>query len=177
MWTFERCVTADAAILAVQAPYPDPIGGFSWWSADDYLTIQEGSALAAKLLARAIEGAISHFDLKPTKTIAMGFSQGAAVIAVAFLDGIARFDGVALLAGFVPNRHHTKILGSPKVFMAHGVEDQTVRIDRARSGAEQLRTLGLEVTWVEDSVGHKVGIAGTRGLTAWARDLLTPNNP
>jgi phospholipase/carboxylesterase len=53
------------------------------------------------------------------------------------------------------------------VFIAHGTQDEVIAIERARKGAEYLRQLGLEVTFVEDSVGHKVGIQGTRELKRW----------
>jgi len=41
-------------------------------------------------------------------------------------------------------------------FVAHGVKDETVTIDRARHSVALLEQAGARVTYCEDEVGHKV---------------------
>ena len=173
IWTFERCVPAEAAVVSLQAFLSDRLGGFSWW---DMESVEDRSAAigrAAQRVAFAIERIIELLDLAPTKVFAVGFSQGAVLLSTAVLAGEVRFDGLALLAGFVPKpQGGATVLGVPEVFIAHGAQDEVVRVERARSGVEYLRGLGLPVTYVEDDVGHKVGIQGTREFKRWMTERL-----
>ena len=66
----------------------------------------------------------------------------------------------------------THVLGSPKVFVAHGTKDDVITVDRARQSVKLLRELGLDVTYIEDEVAHKVGILGTRALKTWLYGAL-----
>src|SRR5262245_26898267 len=56
MWTFRRCLPEGVHIFALQAPIPDPIGGYSWWDIAD----KAGNAAALKSaearLKKFIEG-------------------------------------------------------------------------------------------------------------------------
>ncbi len=56
--------------------------------------------------------------------------------------------------------------------MAHGTRDEVISIERARRGAKLLENLGLPVTQVEDDVGHKIGVQGTRALRNWLHELI-----
>jgi phospholipase/carboxylesterase len=181
IWMFERQVPPTAAVLSLQAPLPEPapLGGFSWWRLD----ADEEERIAAvrhavERLADAIERFLELHELRPTRRIALGFSQGAALISAALLSQRLRVDGAALLAGFVvePPAPATVpasfVHGKPRVFVAHGTKDEVISIERARRGAKLLASLGLPVTHVEDEVGHKVGIQGTRALKKWLDETL-----
>jgi phospholipase/carboxylesterase len=123
---------------------------------------------AADKVSFAIERVTELFDLSPQKIYGIGFSQGSALLSTAVLTGALRLDGLGVLAGFVPEpEHEVRLLGLPDIFLAHGVQDDVVGIERARSSVAYLRSLGLSVTYVEDDVGHKVGIQGTRALKEW----------
>lgn len=168
IWTFERCMPFDATVVSLQAFLPDPLGGYSWW---DMTSIEDSEALlgrAAERVGFSIERFVELFEISPRKLFAVGFSQGAALLANAMLTNTVCLDGLALLAGFVPIPSAGGVPSKrPDVFIAHGTQDEVVAIDRARKGAEYLRGLGLKVAFVEDSVGHKVGVQGTRELKRW----------
>lgn len=176
IWMFERQVPPGAAVLALQAPLPEPapLGGFSWWRMDmDEDQRAEAMRHAVERMTAAIDRFVESHRLEPTNRVALGFSQGAALISAALLSRQLRVAGAALLAGFVveppgPPAVH----GTPRVFMAHGTRDEVISIERSRRGARLLEGLGLPVTHVEDDVGHKIGIQGTRALKAWLHDLL-----
>lgn len=181
IWMFERQVPPTAAVLSLQAPLaePAPLGGFSWWRLD--ADEEERIAAVHHAVARltdAIERFLELHELRPTRRIALGFSQGAALISAAILSQRLRVDGAALLAGFVveppepPTVQASFVHGKPKVFVAHGTKDEVISIERARRGAKLLESLGLAVTHVEDEVGHKVGIQGNRALKKWLDETL-----
>jgi phospholipase/carboxylesterase len=176
IWMFERQVPPGAAVLSLQAPLPEPppLGGFSWWRLDaDEDERAEAVRHSIERMTNAIERFLESHRLEPASRVALGFSQGAALISAALLSQRLRVDGAALLAGFVveppgPPAVH----GAPKVFMAHGTRDEVISIERARRGAKLLENLGLPVTQVEDDVGHKIGVQGTRALRNWLHELI-----
>lgn len=170
IWTFERSIPPHVAVVSLQGFTPDRLGGFSWWDMDIESSQDRTLAIerAMARLASGIERVVELFELAPSKVYAIGFSQGAALLSRALLNGAVRLDGLAVLAGFIPQPEHgANLLSTPEVFVAHGREDEVVPIDRARAGVSYLQQLGLSVTCVEDDVAHKVGIQGTRELKSW----------
>ena len=129
--------------------------------------------LAAGRLTRAIENFVRLYSLRPERVIGMGFSQGSVLLSAVALRGFVEFDGIAVLAGFVfqPETPLT-IAKVPSVFIAHGTEDQTIPVSQARDGVETLRGLGVPVQYIEEEVGHKIGIQGTRALKAWIGSVM-----
>lgn len=174
MWPFRRSAPPQCNVMAVQAPYPDPIGGFSWWllqpGKERYY---EEAGHAAAALRSWLERAIAYHQLTPTRTVAFGFSQGAGTLSVLLQEHPQLFDGVALLAGFVIQRApESHPLPAIRILIAHGSNDETVPISVAHQGAEYLRARGASVELVEDPVGHKVGSSGMRRLREWTGSLL-----
>ncbi|WKZ56651.1 MAG: hypothetical protein QY326_07945 [Bdellovibrionota bacterium] len=171
MWTFRRVIPEHAHIIAVEAPIPDPLGGFSWWLADDpeWRNVATDSL---NMLVHFIEEAEALYGIRPRYRVALGFSQGGGLLSLLLEKGDPPLSALGLLASFVIEGH--KYSGPhPPVFIAHGTQDEAVRIERARAGAAFLRSQGFAVTMVEDAVGHKVGSSAMRLLKGWLAD---PNN-
>jgi phospholipase/carboxylesterase len=172
MWTFERVVPPTWHIVAFQAFEPDPIGGWSWWQMTENGGRRPLIHQAARRLAQAIRSFCEICKLAPSKRIAIGFSQGGVLISTGTLEGILDFEAIGVLAGFIVLPHEpTPLTVHPKVFIAHGSQDDIIPVERARSGVEALQTLGIEVEYVEEPVKHKVGIQGTRALGSWLAAL------
>ncbi len=173
MWSFERCVPHGAGIVAFEGFLPDAIGGFSWWDMTAEGPKRGAIAAAASRVSFALERFIDLQGLAPSRIVALGFSQGGVLLSSAVLAGELEVAGLGVLAGLVPKADGgPRVRGCPKVFMAHGTKDEVIPIERARHGAETLRALSLDVCLVEDDVGHKVGIEGTRALKAWLHAVL-----
>lgn len=173
MWSFDRCIPKGVAVVSFQAHLPDPIGGFSWWDFEGTESKREAISAASKRVSYALERFIDLEGLAPSGTVALGFSQGAVLLASGVLLGDLALDGLGLLAGFAPRPDGPAVLrGHPKVFIAHGTKDEVISIERARHSASLFRGLGLDVTVAEDDVGHKVGIEGTRALKTWLFGVL-----
>jgi phospholipase/carboxylesterase len=165
MWAFRRCIPEHWSILAFEAPYPDPVGGFSWWLIDSVDT-RTGGLSAAALVVDGVRGALERYQLSPARIVGLGFSQGAGTLSTVIQrEGL--FDAVALLAGFVVELPERPPVAPCTVFMAHGDQDEMVSVERARRGRDYLRHLGYTVEYHEDPVGHKVGTSGMRALRVW----------
>ena len=168
MWTFRRCIPEHFNVIAVQAPFADPIGGFSWWDLQAPDSDEQRNK-SIEQLSKFVDDAPKYYGLKSSKTIALGFSQGAGMLSVVIQKSPTRFLGVGLLAGFVIKlpKSATTQGKTTDVFIAHGTNDDAVSIERGRAGADFLRQKKFEVHMVEDPVGHKVGTKGMRELKEW----------
>lgn len=182
MWTFRRTLPEHCNIIAAQAPLPDPLGGFSWWSVDagdpqGGATQQTGPTgsleeiqKSSTLLTAFMNATQEFYRLRPVSISALGFSQGAGVCSLISQYHPSLLSKLGLLAGFVIRTNSKEIaLASDKasVLMAHGTKDDRVPYQRALSDAEWLQQQGFNVEFVSDDVGHKVGSNGMRRLRDW----------
>ena len=169
MLAFRRAVPDTCHVLAVEAPYDDPVGGKSWWLIDDPQPLQACDRSLDQLL-HAIRAARSHYQVTPRTTVGIGFSQGAGLLSLAIQQPHHPFSAVALLAGFVMERAPlTQALPHPvDVLVAHGSNDTTVPFSDAERGINYLRQRGATVEMAKDDVGHKIGTSGMRALARWA---------
>ncbi len=171
MWTFERCVPPDFQILAVQAPIPDPIGGFSWWLVDAEGSLEEKAAVATDALRQGVNELFNSLNTRPRQIIGAGFSQGGATLSYAIQQFPDWLSGLAILAGFVVRQGACLAETFPSILIAHGSEDETVPLTKAKEGADYFQQRGAQVRFVEDAVGHKVGVEGTRALKDWLKNF------
>ena len=171
MWTFARAVPESWEIIAPQAPLNDPIGGYSWWLIDSPTRSQEIERAAAMLREFILK---DDNPTQPRLRVAAGFSQGAGLLSLLVQREPELFKGVALLAGFVlksASSPGTNAKAHARIFIGHGSQDQTVLIQRALEGAEQLRKQGFNVEFFQDPVGHKVGSTTMRAFKEFLRSL------
>lgn len=173
MWTFERCIPDNCHIVSFEAFLPDPIGGWSWWEMTPEGSRRDAITRAVDRLSRAVGAFRDLYSLIPSRALGIGFSQGAVLLSNASLSGAISLNGVALLAGFALFPSETPVNSTLRsVFVAHGTADETISVNRAREGVHKLRALGLSVEYVEEDVGHKIGIQGTRALKSWVHGLV-----
>lgn len=175
MWAFDRLIPGDATVVSFEAFIPDPLGGFSWWLMESSEPVRPRILEARDRLCAAIERYIERRGLQPSKVAALGFSQGSVLLSAAMLTGRVRLDGLGILAGVAyESTEAPRVLGVPRVLIAHGTQDEVLPVERARASAERLRSLGLPVTYVEEDVGHKVGVQGTRAMKEWLGGVFLP---
>jgi len=176
MWTFRRAFSESWNAIAPQAPVLESpmsasspgLGAHSWWEVKE-ASRSEPAAMqsAATLLQSFLTRAITHYKLAPTKIIALGFSQGAAVVSIILQRPKQPFNAVGLLAGFVIKNRTPDLLKVCPVQMCHGERDEVVPLDLARKGYEHLSSLGFTLAMATDPVGHKIGPAGVRALKSF----------
>jgi phospholipase/carboxylesterase len=174
MWVFTRGLSSDTWIMAPRAPYVSDQGGYSWRPNQSETGQQPSSEVfrpEVESLIRLIDGYSSSVGVDAGQFDLMGFSQGAAVITMVGLLQPNRVRKICVLSGFVPSGMDELIAKRPlegkPVFVAHGTEDKTVPVERARSSIELLERAGAKVMYCEDDVGHKVGAACLRALEAF----------
>ena len=177
MWVFARDLPTQYWIVAPRAPYVTKPSGYSWrppnHSSDFGRPSLEQLRPAAEALIKLVdayqlsagcEADASVFDV-------IGFSQGAAMSNLLAFLYPHRIRKTGILAGFVPSgldelAAQRPLAGKP-FFVAHGTNDETVPIDRARASIEILEQAGAQVTYCEDEVGHKVSLNCLKALRSF----------
>jgi len=172
MWMFERSIPTDCHVVSFEAFLPDALGGWSWWDISAAGSKTEAILFAADRLSRALEGFLALHSLTPSYRIGLGFSQGSILVSGVALKGLFAFDGVGVLAGAVFRPIEPPKASGASFFVAHGSLDQTISVTQARAGVVDLEKLGFKVQYVEEEVGHKIGVQGTRALKAWLMGVL-----
>jgi phospholipase/carboxylesterase len=173
MSIFERSLPPDVVVVSPRAPLDMGEQGFGWYSRDDD---PASFAQGLEALAEFVRGLPKTYPIDAGHVLLMGFSQGAAMCYSLLLREPALAAAVVGLAGFLPYEAKQwlapdRLAGKP-VFMAHGTEDETVPVARAREAAETLREAGADVELREYAVGHKVNAEGMRDLKAWLGKVI-----
>lgn len=172
MWTFERILPPFCWIVSPQAPVADREGGFSWWPVTKEDREPNAFETAAASVGNFVGAAERFYGLTPQLRIAIGFSQGAALLSVLSHTAAGEeFAGIGLLAGFVIE-DESRALSVRKFFVGHGTQDQVVPQAKAERSIEYLKRRGAFVESAFDDVGHKVGSNATRGLKEWCGGIV-----
>lgn len=171
-WVFRRCFPKDFHVLSLQAPYPDPIGGFSWWP--EYASAYKERSLSISIAEHALDAfdkLLDYEGLEPSHCMALGFSQGAALLSCILQIYPEVFSKLALLAGLcipldiLPKTPQTCPSRRTSLLWIHGRDDDVIPVSQAHEGSELLRSYGFALEFLEEQgLGHKVGIQGMRRL-------------
>lgn len=165
MWVFANRLPDNYLMIAPRGLFPTPLGGYGWqpeltrrWS--DFESLQP----AAQKLKDLVEVLADRQDMRSADFTAlhlMGFSQGAALAYTFALSYPQQVRSLVGLSGFMPAEVADivakKPLESVLAFVAHGNQDDTVPVARARQSVELLERAGAQVTYCEADVGHKLG--------------------
>ncbi len=171
MWVFTSRLPKNALLIAPRGLYTTAGSGYSWYPKlatplpcfDDLVPAAEKlfEVIAAKNFPAGDFGAL-HL---------VGFSQGAALAYTMAVKHPEHTASLAGLSGFLPDGASTwmqenRLHGLP-VFIAHGIQDERVPVERARAAVAYLEQAGADVTYCEDDVGHKLSARCFHGLEAF----------
>lgn len=146
----------------------DPAAGPSSGSED----IAASAAATAGLIAREAERGVA------TKRIVVGgFSQGGVIALETGLAYPQRLAGIVALSTYLNDHSHvTERLGLANaelpIFMAHGLMDQMIPVQRAAIGKSTLADLGYQVTWHEYPMDHSICMEELEALSRWLTTQL-----
>jgi phospholipase/carboxylesterase len=177
MWVFTRRFSRDYWIFAPRGPHQSDSTGFSWRPPQEETFGRPSLELlrpSAEALLKLIDEYAASVKVDAQQFDMIGFSQGGAVVNALGALYPQRVRKMGVLAGFVPyqmdNVLEAKPLAGKNIFVAHGVQDQIVPIERARDSIELLEKAGATVTYCEDEVGHKLSSKCLRALEAYLED-------
>lgn len=137
---------ADAAGLILLAP---DARGQTW----DILRGGYGPDIT--FIDRALSETFGRYAIDPTRIAVEGFSDGASyALSIGITNGDLFTDIIAFSPGFMAPEAQR---GRPRVFISHGTQDPTLRIDvTSRRIVPELRRAGYDVRYEEFVGGHTV---------------------
>lgn len=113
----------------------------------------------------------------PERTVLMGFSQGCAMTLLAGLRAPQRLAGLVGLSGYLPLAEHTATERSTAnqntpIFLAHGLHDPVVVVQRGEAARDTLQALGYPVDWFTYPMEHSVCPQEIADLNRWLVEVL-----
>lgn len=168
MWIFTQRISTKFLVIAPRGLFPAPEGGFGWHAHRDTIWPDY------KELQPAVEQLCDFLNPENfpsadfSRLAAIGFSQGAALLYTAILLHPERFQVVAGLSGFLPSGLDPLVKARPlngkSIFVAHGIQDEIIPVEKARQAVEDLERAGAKVAYCEEAVGHKLSAGCFRSM-------------
>ena len=123
---------------------------------EDLAGIHKSAAAISELIEREVSRGIAYENI-----VLAGFSQGCAMslqIGLRFPNALA---GIMALSGYLPlarSLAHERSEANSKtpIFMAHGVWDAVITLERAEASADALEKLGYQVDWNTYPMEHSL---------------------
>jgi len=124
--------------------------------AEDEAGIREAQRSLEELIAVQVKSGIPH-----GRIVLAGFSQGGAIVLQTALRQREKLAGVMALSTYLPlsqtlAKERTAESNHLPIFMAHGLFDNMIGIDRAALSRDALLALGYAVEWHEYPMPHSV---------------------
>ena len=153
------------------APFEDPLlkGAHAWYQRDGD---RDAEISAARREIEALIEDQMRDGVAPENIFLVGFSQGAAMSLHTALRYPRRLGGVVALSGMVidserlAQERHPSNLTLP-VFMGHGLRDDIIPIDDARSDAAALLEMDVNLDYHEYDTAHRIPSAEVRDIRAF----------
>ena len=123
---------------------------------EDEAGVRASQRLLEDLIARE-----TGRGIPPAKIVLAGFSQGGAIVLHTGLRHRERLAGILALSTYLPLAKSLPEEAAAAnrdlpVFMAHGLYDDIIPIDRAQASAKRLEAAGYAVEWHEYPMPHSV---------------------
>jgi phospholipase/carboxylesterase len=161
-------------IICPRGQYTLGAGRYAWYNVDFstgkpiFDTTQEASsrALITKFVAQVKQ------QYKVAEVFLGGFSQGAIMSYSVGLTNSKDIKGIIALSGRLLVEIRPAIMKNDdvqqlKVFIAHGVQDNTLPVQYAREAKLYLENLGIQSSYHEYNMGHQISGAVIEDLNDW----------
>jgi len=164
----ERPVTINAG-MRMRAWYDIVhLGG----GAEDSAGINESQAQLEGLVARERGRGVA-----PQRIVLAGFSQGGAIALHTGLRHPERLAGILALSTYLPlpatlEADRSLANADVPIFMAHGLHDEMIGIERALASRDALEALGYAPEWHEYPMAHAVCPEEVTAIADWLARVL-----
>lgn len=156
----------DLHVLGVRGPRDAGDGGYGWMESG---TDPFGDSVA--LLAEFAELLPEAYEVSPDRIGAFGFSQGGKAALAALVEHPDLFRWAVSLNGFLPRAYdepdRLAAARERSVFVGVGADDTVISPRHGERTAERLADAGLDVTFREYPVGHRISPAAMADVAEW----------
>jgi len=163
-------------VVSVRAPIELQPFAFAWFHVtftDDGPVIEGDEAVAAwRAASTFVDEAVTAYDADPSRVFLAGFSQGGIVALGTILMTPERVAGAVCMSGRLPPELLAHIapaerLQAKPILLVHGVHDETLGIDFARSAKAFLGTLPVDLEYHEFEMGHSTTDESMAVVAGW----------
>ena len=149
----------------------------AWYDAKGGGQEDEAGIRAAQAQVEALIAREKSRGTPALRTVIAGFSQGGAVTFQTALRHPERLAGVMALSTYLPLAATLAAEASPMnrdvpIFMAHGLHDPMIPVNRATQSRTVLEGLGYKVEWHDYPMEHSVSPAEIADIGAWLKRVL-----
>lgn len=170
-----------ALIVSLRAPISLPWGGFAWYEIDfnklgkGKMSNLEQARSSLDLLQKEISKIHERYGTDPAQTWLMGFSQGCILSYALSLNQPEYFSRVLALSGYilkelVPEKYAVDELRKLDFFVSHGVQDEVLPVEWARTSVSVLEKLRISHQFREYPMGHGVNPACFDDMKKWMKE-------
>lgn len=144
----------------------------------DLVRREDEAGLRASLLQiEALIDAEKARGIPASRIVLAGFSQGCAMTLLTGLRHRERLAGLVGMSGYLPLAAQTAAEAAPAnrdvpIFLAHGLDDGVVDLQRALASRDALQQLGYPVEWHEYEMEHSVCLEEIADLNRWLLRVL-----
>jgi len=177
LFSFATELPEDYYVVSARAPYDLQPYGHAWYAinfdADQNKFSDDSQAIESRdLIARFIDELLLELPIDAAGVTLIGFSKGTILsysVALSYPEKIKR---VVALSGYLNENilasgYENKDFKNLKMFVSHGTQDQVIPVDWARKAPEELKKLGIAVTYKEYPIGHGVSPQNFYDLKNW----------
>jgi len=168
--------------VAVRAPYRFPYAGYTWYDVRlDGAPDPEQFRESYRRLLEFVDFMKKEYPVDPEKIFLFGFSMGAVMSFALSLTHPEMFRGIIAHSGYVPEQSelsfHWEDLGTPALFVAHGIHDPVVSVDRGRRAKELLSRTTARLTYKEYPIAHSISEVSLRDASQWLSRQIEGRSP
>ncbi|MCB2198368.1 dienelactone hydrolase family protein [bacterium] len=181
----ERMAVPNVLYAIPRAPYPveEARGGFEYWPRDLALTgaadaATNARALSADWYADLVQSLMETESVDPENIYLVGYAQGGAAALLAGLEHPAPWQGIASIAGYLPESHRERVRfdqlkqAGTSIFLGHGSNDREVTKSEASIIEELCETSGVDVTLRMYPAEHELSDEMVLDLVLWLEEQM-----
>jgi phospholipase/carboxylesterase len=166
-------------VVSARAPYrfEEGSGGYTWFG------LQEVGKPDPKQFSEAYGSLLQFIDdvktaypVDPDRVFLLGFSMGSIMSLAVALTRPNAVRGIVAHSGYIPENVSLQFLwnqlSSLSVFVAHGLKDPIIPIQKARRAKELLSKTGADLTYKEYPIPHTISEESLTDLSKWLQKKL-----
>lgn len=177
LFSFANALNNRFVVVSARAPRALGFGGFAWYDIDftgnssRFGKPEQALESLEKVRAFILE-IQERYQTNKSRTVLMGFSQGAIISYAISLRYPELISKVVAMSGYIfkeimPLNISTTAIKQLEFFVSHGTQDEVIPIDWARMSADWLKRMQLKHDYFEYAMGHGINPQCFADMMAW----------
>jgi phospholipase/carboxylesterase len=166
-------------VISARAPYrfEEGMGGYTWFGLQEIgKPDQEQFGEAYRRLNQFIDDVKTGYPIDPGRVFLFGFSMGSIMSFAVALTRPNAVRGIVAHSGYIPEsvslQFAWKQFTGLSVFVAHGIHDPIIPIQKARRSQELLSQTGADLTYKEYPIAHTISEESLADVSFWLQKRL-----